>query len=75
MASLRAKLPEDELRATLDQVMAEAGASAEDAGLDFDSFLHMLRVGLGAGHVVARLGGLLHLSGLSARAFIRSFWG
>jgi hypothetical protein len=52
VASLRAKLPEDELRATLDQVMAEAGAGEDDPGLDFECFLNMLRVragGKGAG--------------------------
>lgn len=46
VASLRAKLPEDELRATLNQVMAEAGEGI-DAGLDFDSFLKVLRVSFG----------------------------
>jgi hypothetical protein len=44
VASLKAKLREDELRATLDRVMAEAGADEDDPGLDFESFLNMLRV-------------------------------
>jgi calcium-dependent protein kinase len=59
VSSLRVKLPEDELRATLAQVMEEAGGAgvgmmgAGGAGapqqhadaLDFDGFLRMLRVG------------------------------
>jgi calcium-dependent protein kinase len=57
VASLRVKLPEDELRATLAQVMEEAGAGALGTlggasggapgaeALDFDGFLRMLRVG------------------------------
>ncbi|KAI8470975.1 MAG: kinase-like domain-containing protein [Monoraphidium minutum] len=45
VASLRAKLPADELRATLEHVRAEAGGGAVDAGLDFESFLNMLKVG------------------------------
>ena len=49
VASLRAKLPEDELRATLEQVMSEAGVGAGDCGLDFDSFLNMLKVRRAAG--------------------------
>jgi len=44
VSSLRAKLPEDELRATLEHVMTEAGGGGGDKGLDFDSFLHMLKV-------------------------------
>jgi calcium-dependent protein kinase len=45
VASLRAKLPEDELRVTMQQVAAEAGADGGPApGLDFESFLNLLRV-------------------------------
>ena len=47
VASLRAKLPEDELAAALEAALAEGGLPAEGAarGLDFDAFLHMLKVG------------------------------
>ncbi|GBF90915.1 calcium-dependent kinase [Raphidocelis subcapitata] len=45
VASMRAKLPDDELADALAQVMAEAGGGARDGGLDFDSFLNVLKVG------------------------------
>lgn len=57
-ASLRAKLPDDELRATLEQVMAEAGGfggdGGFDGGLDFEGFLNMLRVSSGGTRARAR---------------------
>jgi calcium-dependent protein kinase len=45
MSSLKSKLPQDELRLTIQQAMQEAGHGEDAEAMDFDGFLRMLRVG------------------------------
>jgi Ca2+-binding EF-hand superfamily protein len=45
IASLKAKLPPDELRLTVQQAMQEAGVEKDSDHMDFEGFLRMLKVG------------------------------
>jgi Ca2+-binding EF-hand superfamily protein len=45
ITSLKAKLPPDELRLTVQQAMQEAGVEKDSDHMDFEGFLRMLKVG------------------------------